>query len=548
LASSNRETLEITVNNVRFPAGRITVLTTAPVGAVSIASGGPASGNALIDLTNAANVISLPAAAVDRVFSGDTRQILSVNYDSKGLGTNFGYTRIFAVPMRARSTSTTDYESAVLLGNNNGILESFVGLPIGNLGGGAPVFQLAVTNGFIRDGMAHMPGAGLGPGNNDNLRGGSLLGNQNATTTPSPFEGDPRALNEQLEFLNSTNGGSATYTNITRFFNTIGATAGGSIDMASSSVGAPNANFVFPSRWSDPSSINAGDSNAPLIVRNGPMESIGELGHVTDPARPYYTSGSIPALARGGARTLRIGQPEVTGTGGTAIPWYTGSQTNASRTWTSWRLADIFTVATNTNANFAIQGLINPNGSLRDGGAALRAAIFGFTFQPPPDGAPTTAGRGVTITNLVTNVIARLTNGTAAGLTNAMNPFWERGELSELSVLNSAAANVLLPGGIMSNAFDRGREELIRRSIEMITTRGSVFTVYAIGQSLRVTANSTNITGTVRLKSTFEVAPQFQFPTDARDDAFDPGNAVRVTRRFLPPTNYTTKVLSSTYD
>jgi hypothetical protein len=271
------------------------------------------------------------------------------------------------------------------------------------------------------------------------------------------------------------------------------------------------------------------------------MQTIGELGHITDPARVAGGSGTI-SRARGGGRTLRIGQGEYSNT--STFTWYYGNQTLASRTWTSWRLADIFTATTNTN--IAIPGLVNPNGALRDNGAALRAAFFGLTFLPAgPDGASSIAGRPANITNVVTNVISRLTNGAAGGLTNALNPFWERGEISELTVLNSAASGSLASGAVMSNAFDRGREELVRRSIEMITTRGSVCTVYAIGQSLQITATSTNVLSSARVKTTFELVPQFANPSQAFDDSFAPANAAS---RFVAPTNYNTRIISSTYD
>jgi len=568
----NWETGEIPVNGVTFPAGRVTVLTTAPAspspGSVNI--GDFAGGNALIASANAANVVSLPVQAEDRIFRGTTRDIIRASgssylYTNQGIGPDFRYTHLFDLTMRGRAGSSglTDYQSAMVLGNNDGVLESFVGLPIGNLGGNFP-FQATVNNGFILDGMEHRPGGGFGAGNNDNLRGGSLLGNQNATTRPSPFEGDPRALNEQLEILLNTNSGTAFYTNIARFFNTIGPTSASSpgVNLANSSVGAPNANYVFPDRWTDVSSTTAGAATAPLVIRDAPMQTIGELGHITDPARPYYTAGAVPLLARGGGRTLRVGQPEFSLSSGGGISWYTGTnQTNASRTWTSWRLADIFTViapnsyptnsATNgvPNAiNVRIPGLINPNGALRDNGAALRAALFGFAFLPTPDGSPGIANRPVAISNIVSNVVSRLTNGNAAGFGAAtLNPFWERGEVSELTVFNSASVGTLVSGQIMSNAFDRGREELIRRSIEMLTTRGSVYTIYAVGQSLRVTPTSTNITGTVRLKSTVELSPQFT-SLAATNDAFNPGSAAGLNQRFSPPTNYATRVISTTID
>jgi hypothetical protein len=306
------------------------------------------------------------------------------------------------------------------------------------------------------------------------------------------------------------------------------------------------------------------------------MRTIGELGHITDPARPYITSGSVPTLARGGGRTLRVGQSELTNFGGTNIGWYDGNQTNASRTWTSWRLADVFTTTaasngatapdaqgnltnslgvvrgqTNTNGVVVtIPGLINPNGLLRDGGAAMKAALYGLTFLPSgPEGASLIAGRPANVTNVVTNLIGRLINATAGGLpTGSLNPFWERGELSELSGLNSASASTVVSGQIMSNAIDRGREELIRRSIEMITPRGSVFTVYAIGQTLQVASSVTNVLSTARLRQTFQIEPKFQFTADYGNDSFSPAQSLRVTRRFSAPTNYTVRVLATSYD
>jgi hypothetical protein len=145
------------------------------------------------------------------------------------------------------------------------------------------------------------------------------------------------------------------------------------------------------------------------------------------------------------------------------------------------------------------------------------------------------------VTNVSTNLVRRLTTVTGTDVpANALNALWERGEISELALLNSGTA--LAPGVNMSNVFDRGREELVRRSIEMITTRGSVFSVYAIGETLQ----GTNVTGTARLKQTFEIIPQF--PTaDAFNDNFAL-NATRISRRFAPPTNYTVRVLATSYD
>lgn len=556
ITSNNRTTSDIplidalTGGPVVFKAGEVTVVTTAQVGAPGALNTSANPSNALVVVTNPLSLVPLAnVPAADRVFTGTTTSITNMAYTyypaaaAFSGGPDFGYDRLFQVRMLPRSTSQTDYQSGVLIGNDQGIIESHVGLPFDS------GFAARVDSSWNRNDLAPFS---LNNGQKEGLRGGSLYGNSSVPSRPSPFEGDPRALVEQLEFLNYVTGSFTANPNVTRFANTL--PASGSDPFANSTFGRPNTNYVRPTNWTDSSSILSGSNNAPLVVRNGPMQSIGELGHITDPARPYITSGAVPALARGGGRTLRVGQSELTNIGGANIAWYSGGQTNASRTWTSWRLADIFTATTNTNV--AIPGLINPNGALRDNGAALRAALFGLTFLPAgPDGVASIAGRPANVTNVVTNLVARLTNGSAAGLgAGTMNPLWERGEISELPLFNSSAASTLAGGTIMSNAFDRGREELVRRSIEMITTRGSVFTVYAIGQALQVPTNAsgapiaTNVLGTARVKTTFEMTPQFINPLTATNDAFNPASVAGVNQRFSAPTNYTTRVISSTYD
>jgi hypothetical protein len=232
---------------------------------------------------------------------------------------------------------------------------------------------------------------------------------------------------------------------------------------------------------------------------------------------------------------LRIGQPEHPN-------WYDGNQTNASRTWTSWRLADIFTT---TNA-VTIDGLINPNGVLRDGGVALRAALHGFTYLPSPNGAPNTAGTTLSSNNtttLLTNLVSRMTNTNSFNPTGSLNPLWERGEISQLGVLNTGTA--LLGSGInMSSTIDRGREELIRRSMQMMTTRGSIFSVYVIGQAIQVTGSSTNVASTSRLRQVFQLEPQGL----NTNNSFDTASYSEVSTRFGKPTGYDLRILSTSYD
>lgn len=522
LASAGRPTTEIPVNNVTFPAGRVTVLTTAPLAEI----------NTQLVGGNAANIVILPTPAEDRMFEGETR-----DYSVGAAFGGNGFNRYFKVSINSRSTGSTDYETAMVLGNNNGILESHVGIPIvrSNPTTDVPSLHFVASSAHVAQRIGDSAEA-MNEGNAYYARAGSLFGNSTTTTQnfPTSSEGDPRALNEQLEFRNHlAAGGAGIVPGLTRFYT---ADLNDTDVPAKSTIGAPNANFVKPTNWVDNSSIQAGAADAPLVVRNGSMLTIGELGHLTDPARVPVPSGALAGVAfsRGGGRTFRVGQPE--------HPWwYDGNQTNASRTWTSWRLADIFTVKT----NMSIPGLINPNGALRDNGAALRAALFGLQYLGAPDGFSPFQGRLINLNTLTTNTLARMTNVSGVGMpSGALNPFWERGEISELSVFNSGTQ---LTGSAtnMANTFvDRGREETVRRSIEMITTRGSVFTVYAIGQSLQ----GTNVTGTARLKQTFEISPVFGNPATATNDFFNPASIPAIGTRFVAPTNYTTRVIATSYD
>jgi hypothetical protein len=548
LATEGRP-FEVPVNGITFPAGRVTVLTTAPEAELN---------EALVPAANRANVVHLDTAAANRIFEGQTRDFSS----GAAFGGN-GFNRYFKVSLKARSTSNTDYESAMVLGNNDGILESFVGLSIVRANATAAVPSVH----FVASSAAAAGVVGDTPdifrlGNQYYAVAGSLRGNSTTTVLPSSTEGDPRALNEQLEFYIYDGGASPDQT---RFFS---ANLDNGAVPALSSLGAPNANFVRSTNWTDYSSTASGNSNAPLIVRNAVLQSIGDLGHVTDPARLPGTNSALatPAFARGGGRTLRIGQPE-------HPRWYDRSQVNASRAWTSWRLADVFTTTapsnnvtaadplgiltnnlgvvrgpTNTNgAVLTIPGLINPNGALRDNGASLRAALHGFQFLQTPDGASGIAGRSIStngINAVVTNLLVRMTNSpTTVTPAGSLNVLWERGEISELPLFNSGT-NLAAPTD-MSTIFDRGREEVVRRSIEMLTTRGSVFTVYAIGQTL---APDGRVSGTARLKQVVEFTPVYTNAPAAFTDNFDPNDAQAVATRFAPPVSYSFSVLSSAYE
>ncbi len=468
----------------KFPAGSTTLVTTAP------------AAEAQEFAPNAQNIISVYSPDLDAVrsYSGKTSQILVTNSPP--------FNRFYSLSVAIRGDEL-DYDTQMILGNDSGIIEMF------------PALTLSSMRVWAKSGLPSVL-----------TNRSSLFGSiGTAGTAPRAVEGDPRALNEQL-ILDPYELGGADTPNQTRFQTD-----------SSHPLGSPDSNRVNPNNWVDFTTFASGASNAPLVVANSDILSIGELGNLTDPSRVPATTGVLSNVtySRSGGRTLRIGQPEL-------ASWYDGNQTNASRTWTSWRLADIFTT---TNA-VTIDGLINPNGVLRDRGVALRAALHGFTYLPSPNGAPNTADRTLNsnnITTLVTNMVSRMTNANSFNPAGSLNPFWERGEISELGVLNTGTA--LLGAGInMSNTIDRGREELVRRSMQMLTTRGSVFTVYVIGQAIQITGTTTNVESTSRLRQVFQLEPQGL----NTNDAFDPSNATDISSRFGKPTSYNVRILSTSYD
>ena len=471
-------------------------------------------------------------------------------------------------PYFRNGTGSEDYETEIVLGNNFGVIDSH---PCGIASGGG-----RKVTGFD-------PSNGQTAGSRDDWYGGTLFGNGN---TPSQL-GDPRTNNEQLSSTFFVPG-STGQPDQTRYWNSVGANR--------FSIGYPNDLYTNPqetNRWPDyyrgwtkPANadyaggykMNPSYLKGPAFVANANLESIGQLGDVFDPARVAGTTGSFGIEgSRGGGRTLRIGQSDsysktgsaglVTIGGGTADTVY-----KASQQWASWRLVDFFSAVPKPKTPTVFDektdplyrvGLININGLRRDNGAALRAACYGMKIQArgwPTSAAAlideaktldieerTAANAQAGLQNLITQAIARLSITTP----DLPSYFRERGEISELDIYSqdTPAANLaLLPGLKMSDAFDRTREELVRRLIDLTTTRGSVFSVYAVGQSITVgrDPNQTrHVTGEHWTKVTFALLPRKADGSEFRvsEETFDPAKLDERTARFAKPHHYDIQLL-----
>lgn len=419
---------------------------------------------------------------------------------------------------RAGSAST-DYDLRIKLYNSTGLLDSFSALAtVPNVG--AP--PLRIDQAFGQDVMYC------------SLRG-------NVSGSYSGRSGDPRSLNEQQFVLKYVP--NAQDLDQTRFYNS-------SFNSFGTLIGSTP--FVFPTNWSDWSPANpTGPSQAPYRHLNSNLITIGSLGDVYDPAFVSDTNSSEVILRkRGGGRTLKIGQSDLLNPSLNPNAVWDGTETNASRNWTSWRLADVFSV---TNA-VTQPGLININGALRDNGLSLRATALGLIYDQPPAGAQQTAGRALNVSGFVSAVRTNLA-GTFVGSQPDTNPgndliFWERGQLGELAdavgrPLFSSPVNNSIAGVSLATAQDRGREELVRRLMELICTRGNTYTIYAIGQSLD--PRTGRPVATQRLKRTFRIDPVFNppLPDDGGFSASSSGTG-GATDRFRRPSSFSVTTLHTT--
>ena len=465
-----------------FPAGAVVVLTTDPTPLPATFLGvepdrvfRPPIGN--------------PADSY-RVYSGTT---------IKKSGSNL---RINSIPRPTNSATAADLETEIILGNDHGVLESF---------GGPAVYYVT---------------ANVDDGNNNTdsihaditqyyFRASSLKGNGSAPTASQA--GDPRTNNEQLVLTLSTANDDQTPYKLEAW--------NSPSQIRNTTLTRLNTNYVNTTLWTDFTANTADAAHAPVVLANGRLSSVAQLGDVFEPARRIGVSGDI-GYSRGGGRTFKIGQPD---------DLWDGSSTSASREWTAWRLLDYFT----TTDAVQLDGRININGVNRDGGVALKAALYGYNFEASPDSDPTIASQALSdsqIAALIGQVQSRLNN--QAPFTLTTGPLMECGELSEMPVFNIGTD---LTGHDMASIYDRGREELFRRLAELITTRGNVFTVYAVGQSLippPVGSNSPPIVAaSSQLKVTFRIDPVWHGGPPS--DPFDPTAAAR----FRRPDSYAIKVL-----
>lgn len=426
---------------------------------------------------------------------------------------------------------TYDLSTKVVWGNNHGYYGGFPAVTLTSFTTGSTNYTMSANNTY-------------------RYRGNSLRGNDSRGST-----GDPRSLNEPL-FMNRNTSGNAE--DQARFWD----------DSTIRLHEAKNTSYVDPSAWPDWTREFSGTAETTYaVIRDQPMTSIGELGNIYDPYR-RREQGSINYV-RGGGRTLRVGQPDdVTADARNGIK---GTDTNVvadlnkaaalprfTKAWqnSAWRLTDIFDVR--FDASLArtgevdtqtrlippqAAGKVNINSVLRDEGAALRALLRGFRFLSgnAESGAPYTdpdLSNRVLSDAEIEKIVAAVRR-----YLEQNGPIVERGELSQLvddagKPLFSAAESTLGSQN-MKQVHDRGREEIFRRLIGMLTTRSNSFTVFAIGQAIRERRDGSGAYVPV-VQSTSKQAVTYRF---------DPviagltGNAIPDTNPSAKPTQFLARPL-----
>ena len=209
------------------------------------------------------------------------------------------------------------------------------------------------------------------------------------------------------------------------------------------------------------------------------MRSIGELGHIFDPAQaaddlsaPNSSEPPVNDKISGGGRTLRIGQPEF--------------RSSSTHTWDSSgrraiELLDLFTV-NQTNARSggypAAPGRINPNTAASEVLAAILSSIKLTSDAGTPQAS--LANLAVVTAELVSN----RPYSSLSDLHKAMQSFAD-GE-------NYSPAFAVSVGGGTTNlaAADRVREEAFGKLVQHLTVQSRTYRIIAVGESFDAAGKS----------------------------------------------------------
>jgi Tfp pilus assembly protein PilE len=290
-------------------------------------------------------------------------------------------------------------------------------------------------------------------------------------------------------------------------------------------------------------SLVMGDAGSAIsVIRDGNMETIGELGFIYDPAVSGTGNHSSGTRNRGGFRTLAVGSRvgelrrirSLTGSGeielngpATLVPDSEDSEDYQDRhindSNRADRLLELFSVSDDRS------GKILLNSALRDPrNLPLRALMHELQTQTnltadadyPAPADPYLVNSALTVDDdaLIEQMMEAQRN------TN-IGPFLGLGHLADLPAFNTGttllggSGPTFSPGSDNKEIYDRGREEIFRHIVERLTLKGSRYRIYVIAQ-----AGEENVNGNfvVRASSRLMQIHELErtYPADSLDTVF----------------------------
>lgn len=244
---------------------------------------------------------------------------------------------------------------------------------------------------------------------------------------------------------------------------------------ANPSIGsAPGSISTTPAAVASAYNAAADGPAAIAYLRNGPMISIGELGHIFDPIQAAddlsAPSGGGPAspFVAGGGRTLRIGQPEFDSA--SANSW----NTNGRR---AIELLDLFsTHPTNSSGWPTAIGRVNVNTAPPEVLSALFAGIQVTADQGIP---------AATLTNLPALANTIISNRPYSSLSDLhkITRFFA-GTTNYSPAFSSSISTVAGNSSTNLAAMDRVREEAFGKMIQNVTVQSRTYRIISFGESL----------------------------------------------------------------
>ena len=227
------------------------------------------------------------------------------------------------------------------------------------------------------------------------------------------------------------------------------------------------------------SGFNSSDTNNAIsVIRNGPMLSLGELGHIFDPAQaaddltaPTGGTPTAPFVA-GGGRTLRIGIKDFATN--TANSWDTNSFNLIDRS--AIQLLDLFSVSPTNASGFPTAiGRINPNTAPIE---VLAAVLSGIRVSSDTGVSGIPSASLSNPTNLANIVISNRPY-------NKFSDFRKFIPMFALGTNYTPNLPVSVSGGITNLAvMDRMREEAFGKFVQHLSLQSRTYRIVCIGELL----------------------------------------------------------------